>query len=66
MPSKKPKFQSTLYVAKRIDGDVEFLVADEDIACFDNGEEVAVYELRDVRSKAIGHALLPKANKAPK
>jgi hypothetical protein len=55
----KSKFPREIYVRREEDTDGSFfLLADEGIDAADDGEAIAVYELKEVQRKSVEHRLL--------
>lgn len=53
------KFPATIYVNREQDtnSDDSYLLASEDTSMVDDGQPVAVYELREIRTKRVAHSL---------
>lgn len=56
---KSKKFPKQLFVVDR-DGQDQYYVADNSVESFDDGEDVAVYELVAIKKKVVEHSLEDK------
>lgn len=55
--SRRKRFQTTIYAM--VDDDPDGAIfASESVEDFADGEEVGVYELKEVRTKRVGHELI--------
>jgi hypothetical protein len=58
MPKRiKQGFPAQIYVRRETDGDDTYLLADEEKQSGEDGEQIAIYVLQEVKTKRITHLL---------